>query len=242
MPLRRVMSTTWPPILITAVFSVALLLHYDVSFLDIVRYALYLSIGVSLPGVLAWRMLLSHLHTGDLVAVSEVSADTGEPIDSEDRPGPSWFEDLSLGTIFGFGIQLPVYLLGVWIGLPFLVIALPIAAVAVSLTPYGRSIWALPTGDLDVRASWALAATTIYGMAWLGRKAFALRPLDLPDNKPPSIDETFHQALISETAHRFPPEIPFLLDTRLDYHWFVHAQIATSDTSTGLDPSRCCAR
>lgn len=72
----------------------------------------------------------------------------------------------------------------------------------------------------------------MYGLAWLGRNAFALRPLDLPT----SIDETFHHALISETAHRFPPQIPFLLDTRLDYHWFVHAQIATSDHATGLGP------
>jgi hypothetical protein len=75
----------------------------------------------------------------------------------------------------------------------------------------------------------------MYGLAWLGRRAFAVRPLDLPSNHPVSIDETFHHALISETAHRFPPQIPFLLDTRLDYHWFVHAQIATAGHATGLD-------
>ncbi len=212
MPLRRVMATSWPPIILTTVFTLALLLHYDVGLLGLVVYALYLALGVSLPGVLAWRLLLSSLH-------------------DEDR-APTWLEDLSLGTIFGFGIQLPVYLIGVWIGFPLLMVLLPIAAIMVSALPLGRRTWSLPTANVDVRAAWALALTTMYGLAWLGRKVFGLRPLD----QPTGIDETFHHALISEIAHRFPPQIPFLLDTRLDYHWFVHAQIATSDHATGLGP------
>ncbi len=216
MPLRRVMSTTWVPAIVTAVFTFALLWHYDVGAVDLIVYALYLALGVSLPGVLVWRLLLARLHDGE-------------------ADGPTWFEDLSLGTIFGFGVQLPVYLVGVWVGFPLLVVVVPVVAIVLSLTPVGRRTWSLPTGSLDVRAAWALALTAMYGLSWLGRKAFALRSLDLPTNHPPSIDETFHHALVSEISHRFPPQIPFLLDTRLDYHWFVHAQIATSGHATGLD-------
>ncbi len=218
MPLRRVFSTSWPPMILTALGVFLILLAYDVPAVDLIAYAVYLLLGIAFPGVVAWRLLLHQLHT---------RRDDGE------EP-PTWFEDLSLGTIFGFGIQLPVYLLGVWIGFPLLIIVLPIVAAVVSVTWLGRSTWTMPTRSLDYRASWALGATVVYGVAWLGRNAFAARPLSLPGFRPPSVDETFHQSLVAETAHRFPPEIPFLLDTRLDYHWFVHAQIATSDHATGI--------
>jgi hypothetical protein len=241
MPLRRVLSTSWAPVIVTALFTIALLLRYDVGVLDVVVYAVYFALGISLPGVLAWRMLLAHLHTdepdldeADPGEVAGAEDEVGE-YDDVDRPGPTWFEDLSLGTIFGFGLQLPFYLLGVAIGVPLLVVILPVAAIAVSFTALGRRTWSLPTGSVDVRAAWAMSITMIYGLAWLGRNVFSRRPLDLPLNKPPSIDETFHQALVSELANRFPPRIPFLIDTPLDYHWFVHAQIAAADHSTGVD-------
>ena len=201
MPLRRVLSTSWAPVIVTALFTIALLLRYDVGVLDVVVYAIYFALGISLPGVLAWRMLLAHLHTEE-PDLDEVSPGEGAGAEDEvgeyedqDRPGPTWFEDLSLGTIFGFGLQLPFYLLGVAIGVPLLVVILPVAAIAVSFTALGRRTWSLPTGSVDVRAAWAMSITMMYGLAWLGRNVFSRRPLDLPLNKPPSIDETFHQAL-----------------------------------------------
>ena len=66
MPLRRVLSTSWAPVIVTALFTIALLLRYDVGVLDVVVYAVYFALGVSMPGVLAWRMLLAHLHTDGL--------------------------------------------------------------------------------------------------------------------------------------------------------------------------------
>lgn len=235
MPLRRVLSTSWAPIIVTALFAIALLLHYDLGVLDVVVYAVYLAVGISLPGVLAWRLLLAHLHT-DEQGDEDVDGSRGEGLgDGDGQPGPTWFEDLSLGTIFGFGLQLPIYLFGVAVGVPLLVAILPLAAIALSVTAFGRRTWALPTGSVDVRAAWAMSMTIIYGLALLGRTVYARRPLDLPLNHPPSIDETFHQSLVSELASRFPPRIPFLIDTPLDYHWFVHAQIAAADHSTGID-------
>ncbi|MEP6666277.1 MAG: hypothetical protein ABJA81_07515 [Nocardioidaceae bacterium] len=215
MPLRRLMTSSWPAMVATAVGIIAILLTYDVRALDLVQFTFYLAIAVALPGVFTWRLLLQKFHTKD-----------------EDRP--TWFEDLSFGTILGFGIQLPLYLLGVWIDLPLLFWILPVVALVVSATRLGRSIWALPTNRLDPRASWALGAIILYGLYWLARNTFTMRPLSLPANQTPSVDETFHQALIAEAAHRFPPQIPFLLHTRLDYHWFGHAQIATSDHATGI--------
>src|SRR5262245_32407973 len=168
MLLARLTSSSWPAMTFTALMSIVLLLHYDIPAFDLFTYLVYLAAGISLPGVLAWRLLLRSLHVGD-----------------EDPP--TWFEDLSLGTIFGFGLQLPVFLFGVWSCLPLLIVVLPIAAVAVSFTRLGRETWTLPTGRLHVGTAWALSLTALYGLGWLGRNAFALRSLDLPSNRPPSI-------------------------------------------------------
>ncbi|MGI8435022.1 MAG: hypothetical protein ACR2LE_09865 [Nocardioidaceae bacterium] len=215
--LRRVSTSSWLPVAVTAVGIVAILLHSGSGLQDIAVYAVYAAGTIAVPGVFVWRLLLSSW-----------ARDSSAP--------PTWFEDLSLGTILGFGIQLPVYLLGVWAGVPLLFLALPVVVVAVSLAlPAGRGVWTRPSSRLDYRAAWALAVVVLYGSAWLARRVFVLRPLTLSPHQTPSTDETFHLALISHLMHRFPPQIPYLLGTRLDYHWFVHAQLAASTWATSVE-------
>ena len=212
---RRFLTSSWPAMIAAVIGILVVLLKVEVPVGSVLRYTLYLVGCVALPGVIAWRLLLANLHTNE---------DTS----------PTWFEDLTLGTIFGFGLQMPFFLFGVAIGFPLLVLALPVLAVIVALaTRFGRSAVTLPTRRLDVRASWALTVVILYGVAWLGRNEFRFRSLAAKDT--PHIDESFHQALVPDISSRFPPEIPFFLGTRLDYHWFVHAQIATSNTVTGLE-------
>ena len=213
---RLLVTSSWVPALVTALAAVMVLLSCDVPVSELAAYLAYLGLGVALPGVFTWRLLLRRLH------------------DDEDRR-PTWFEDLSLGTALGFGVQLPFFLLGVAIGVPLLVLAFPVLALGLSATPLGRAVWALPTARVQPAVAWGLAAVSVYGLVWLRHNVFPLRPLSLPPYRVPGVDETFHQALIAEIAHHFPPEMPFLLDTRLDYHWFVHAQIATSRFLTDVD-------
>ncbi len=216
MPLRRLTTSAWFPMAATTIGIVAILLNSGVAAGDLGRYGLYLAGAVALPGIFTWRLLLSRFHT-------------------DEDPPPTWLEDLSLGTIFGFGVQLPGYLLGVWIGVPLLFLVLPAIVLGISLaTPFGRRVWALPAGRVDIRAAWALGVVILYGVGWLARNQFVLRPLSLPPHLAPNVDETFHQALIADLMHRFPPQIPFLLDTPLDYHWFVHAQLAASSWATRI--------
>lgn len=183
---------------------------------NIVLFAGYVVIGVAVPGVFVWRWLLRGWH-----------------LDEQRRP--TWLEDAALGSIAGFGLQLPVYLVGLVVGVPLLVVLLPVTVGIVSLLPVGRRVWQLPTRSAGATTGWGLAGVTVYGVLWLATKVFPDRPLWLPPNRTPSVDETFHQALVGELAHRFPPQVPFLLGTRLDYHWFVHAQIATARWVTGID-------
>lgn len=212
--LSRLTGSSVPPFLVTLAGALGVLLAFDVPAAGLSLYVGYLAVAVALPGVLAWRLLLAELHEGD--------------------HAPTWFEDLTLGTIFGFTLQLPLFLAGVALGIPLLHLALPVLAVAGSLTARGRTAWRAPTRRLHPGAAWALGGTFLYGLLYLGRTVFPVRPLWLPPHRSPNIDETFHQALISDVANRFPPEIPFVLGTRLDYHWFVHAQVAASNQVTGL--------
>jgi hypothetical protein len=216
MPLRSLVRSPWLPALVTGLAAGAMLLGSGTTGRDLALFAAYVTVCVAFPGIFVWRLMLWRLHTGD------------------DTP-PTWLEDATLGTIFGFGLQLPLYLVGVVVGIPRIVVLLPVAAAVASLTPLGRRVWRLPTSSVDFRAAWALGATATYGVLWLTLNTFTLRPMWLAANKTPSVDETFHQALIAEVAHRFPPQLPFMLDTKLDYHWFVHAQLATARWMTGVD-------
>jgi hypothetical protein len=215
---------------IGAVLAVVLILHHhDVAYVDLAKFAAYIGLVVAAPGVFAWRLLLANLHHSSHAGGG---SDTGP---RSDRPGnPTWFEDVSLGAIFGFAVQLPVYLLGVWVGAPLLFLVLPVMVGVASVTKPGRRVWALPTERVDVRVSWCLSAVAVYAVAWLARRVFYVQPLTLPLYRAPHLDESFHEALISELLHRFPPQVPFLLGTRLDYHWFVHAQLAADHWATRL--------
>ncbi len=215
MVVRRVLTSSWPAIAVTAVGVLTVLHKFGVSSETLGIYLVYLLVGIAVPGVFTWRLLLRSLHRDD--------------------EAPTWFEDLSLGTIFGFGLQLPFYLVGLMLGVTELAFLPVVLVVVLSLTPFGRSVWRLPTRSLDARASWAIGGVILYGMAWLSWNALFRRPLGLPPHRTTNLDETFHHALVSELSNRFPAEIPYLLGTRLDYHWFVHAQIATARVTTGID-------
>jgi len=213
----RLLRSSWPAFIATVLGLSWILVHHGVTARDLATFGAYLVLLVAFPGVFCWRVLLVRLH-------------------ADETRRPTWFEDLALGTIFGFGLQLPVYLLGLWIGRPRLFLVIPIVIIVVSLSSAeGRRVWTMPTSKVDARVSWALGAVIVYGVAWLARYVFILRPMSLPTYRTPSVDETFDQAIISQFLHRFPPELPYLLHTPLEYHWFVHAQLAANHWATGID-------
>lgn len=215
--LRRLLMSSWIPAAGGLLFTSLVTTRFGVSWDEVLRYLAYLALCVSLPGVFTWRLLLRRTH------------------EEEDRV-PTWFEDLALGTVFGFGVQLPVFLLAVAVGAPLLVWLLPLLVVALSIaTPLGRGVWTLPTNRLHPGTAWGLAGISVFGNLWLWRQSAYLAPLQMPGNKAMSIDETFHQALVAEVGNRFPPQIPNLMGYQLEYHWFVHAQIAAANAVTGLD-------
>jgi hypothetical protein len=213
--LRRVLTASVLPALVTLAMLSGTLVAYGVPAVGLAKYLLYLAVLVSFPGVLTWRTLVDPTRTG--------------------RHRPTWFEDLALGTILGFTLQLPFFLTGVaWQVLPYALLGPPLLALLFTATPRGRAVLRRPTERLHPAAAWAMTLPIIYGTSWLVQNTFPRRPLWLPKYKSPNVDEVFHEALIAEVGSRFPAEIPFLLGVRLDYHWFVHAQVAAARSVTGL--------
>lgn len=212
---RSVLTSALPPVLVTAAVVVAAWLRFEVPGLDIVRYLGYLVGAIVVPGVFVWRALLARLHEG--------------------QRGLGWLEDLSLGTILGFTLQLPLFLAGVVLGAPWLVLVPGALVLLLTATRAGRRVWTLPTRRVGTPLSWWLGGVLVFGVAWLSWNIFDRHPVGVPVNRGTTVDETFHQALVADVANRFPPELPFLLGTRLDYHWFVHAQVAAARSVTGID-------
>ena len=137
----RLLSPSWLPLLVTVLAAAAVLVRNDVPLADVTAYTAYVAFGVAVPGVFTWRLLLRRLHV-------------------DEDGSPTWFEDLSLGTIMGFGVQLPFFLLGVAIGVPLLVLVFPVAVLALSATPLGRDVWTLPTARCGTPAATGSRWTT----------------------------------------------------------------------------------
>lgn len=212
--LRRLVLSSWPPMVVTGAGLAYVALRVQLPATDLVAYAAYLLLGITLPGTAVWRGLLHG------------------PLTRDDRE-TTWFQDLSLGTAAGFAIQLPVYLVGVLIGLPQVVWVLPVLVALSLANGRARSVWTRPTGRLDPWSAWALAGTALYGAAWFAENRIAARPLTLELSRA-HIDESFHQALTSELLHHVPPSIPFVAGEPMNYHWYSHAQMAATRWATGL--------
>jgi uncharacterized membrane protein YhaH (DUF805 family) len=70
---------------------------------------------------------------------------------------------------------------------------------------------------------------------WLAFNGFLTHPLDGPGSGSPYVDMPYHLALAAELKHHFPPKMPFVIGQPLSYHWFVHANLAASSWTSGLE-------
>lgn len=193
----------------------ALLLHAhgQVSGRDLVVFTAYVGVFLTIPGTIAWRWL---------------STRTGRPL----------VEDLVLGTVLGYVLELPVYLFCRAVGAPLFTIAWPILLVAVSLASRrGRQLWQpRRVQPMPVAWSWSMAVIVAFSAAWLAKNVWSVSPLTDPALRAPYVDEPFHLALIGELRHHFPAEVPYVDGVQLFYHWLTYVHVASSSWLTGIEP------
>jgi hypothetical protein len=200
-----------PAVLLVA--AVAVLWFYRVQPATTAIFALYVTLGVILPGTLWWRFL---------------------------RGGPGWFvADVAAGLVVGYVGEVFTYIVARLIGAPLLVLAWPLGTAAAfitikSLRRYFRSSPEAPRPP----APWRWAMTALAGLTLLWSvKFYRVYGLSYPANASPDTDSTFHLALLGEARHHMPMRVPWIEGEPLLYHWFVYPEMAAASWVTGIEPN-----
>ncbi|MFW5469039.1 hypothetical protein ACOCJ4_03225 [Knoellia sp. CPCC 206435] len=201
-----------PWVLCASLLAVTLVTH-GTTVGDLLRYAVYLAVGVALPGTLLVLLLLPG------------------------RRPP--LEHLALGTVLGLATQLPVIMLLVLAGHPAWLRAWPAAVVLVVLLvpPLRRRCrTAATTVDWSQRAPvwwhWGVATS----VALLGAKvlrSFLSAPVP-PDDGVYYVDLPWHLALVHAVTRGAPLEVPQVAGTVVEYHWFADGDMAAASVMSGV--------
>jgi hypothetical protein len=187
-----------------------LLARYGTPWSAILLFSLYLAVGIMLPGILLWRWLRGNT---DGFAV-----------------------DFAFGTATGLALSILVYIPGRAIGVPLLPVIVPVATVAAFLAvPSLRPHWQSNRAPMPVWWAWSVAAACALGLWVITRNGLAIEPIAFPDAAFQYSDMSYQLALAAELKHHMPGQMPFVIGQALNYHWFLHAEVAATNWQTGID-------
>lgn len=209
---RRATAAAWAPAVV-AVAGLALWLHAaGTPARDIAVFGAYLAVGITIPGALWWRAVRQGSHT---VA-----------------------EDLAVGTVLGYALEVLAYIPARAAGVPLAVLAWPVATYLLfALVPGLRRFWReRPAARVPVWFAWVIAALACYPAVWTGIPFFATHGLNYPASASPYIDIPYYLSLIGEVRHHVPAQFPFEAGQPLTHHWLLHAEIAATSWVTGIEP------
>jgi hypothetical protein len=205
----RLARSGWLPAVLVAAATGALLLAFDVSPLDLGRFAAWVGLGIALPGV-AWVRVLR----GRAAHIAE---------------------DVALGLVLGYALEIAVYLVARAAGVPLLVLALPVGTCAVvGLVPSFRARLRGHAEAAPLAWSWAIALIVLLVVVYSAATVFTALPL--ASTHSPHVDLAFHLALIGELRNHVPPMIPYVTGEPLAYHWLFYAEAAATSHATGIEP------
>ncbi|MFD8564656.1 hypothetical protein ACWDOR_37645 [Streptosporangium canum] len=192
----------------------AALIYYEVSVPDLAIFAVYVALGIALPGLLLVRALYRGTRTLLLM------------------------EQIALGLALGYAMEIMAYIAARALGAPLLVLAWPITTYVFFLAvPRLRRHWrsrACPAAPAWY--SWSLALLVAYLVGWSAFTFFRVNTLTWPGLGASYFDMPYHLALIGELKHHMPPTVPMVAGEPLLYHWFVYAHFAAASWVTGVEP------
>jgi hypothetical protein len=191
-----------------------LLAKYGTPWSAILLFSLYLAVGIMLPGVLLWRWLRGN---------SGGNAD-------------GFAADVAFGTATGLALSILTYIPGRAIGVPLLPVVVPVATLAAFIaTPSLRQHWQSKRAPMPAWWSWSVAAACVLGLWVITRNGLAIEPIAFPDAAFQYSDMTYQLALAAELKYHLPGQMPFVIGQSLNYHWFLHAEVAAANWQTGID-------
>ena len=210
----RVLGSGWTPAALVLVFA-AWLLHDAalVSLRDLVFFGAYVVGWLVVPGVVLWRWV--------------------------DRRAPRpLVEDLALGVLVGYVVEIPVYLACLAAGHPRAYLAWPALVLVPALsTRAGRRLLARRGGRRMTPAwSWSVAGLLGYVVLWFAHHVWGPSPAAGPTVRSPYIDEPYHLSLVASLRHFFGPKVLFVDDTPLQYHYLSHVHLAAASWVSGVEP------
>lgn len=208
---RAALAAVAAPWLLGAGVVVWALLSVGTAPADVVRYALYLALGLALPGTLVLRALVPS------------GADS-----------LSLAEEVGLGALLGLGIELGLFAGAVQLSLQHWVRLWPVVVVLAFLSPRLRGHWRGRARPRDPWGSqWLLSgflATGATTMLRLGLGGYRLPP----DGVAYYQDLTWHLSIVHAAERAIPPAVPQVAGETLRYHWFAHAQMAAASLASGV--------
>ncbi|MFY0406864.1 hypothetical protein [Solicola sp. PLA-1-18] len=210
---RSPLASGWWPVLAVWLVTWALLRESDVRDVDVLRFSAYAALGLALPGTLLWRMLVV-------------------------RGRRPLYADVAFGTALAYSVEMFVYLGVRAVGVPRLLLLWPLLVVLVSLLPALRRRCWRPAGVVRTSPvlSWSLGGVVAFAVVWLWWFIWPVVPVTGVGLRNPYPDVPYHLGLIGELRHHVPGELPMVAGEPLQYHWFVHAEMAATSWGSGVDP------
>ena len=205
----RFLHSGWPPAIVVIAVTAVLLLVSGVAPVDLAKFSAWVGLGIALPGLVWVRVL------------------RGRPAHVS--------EDLALGLVLGYAIEVAVYVAVRAAGMPLLVVAWPVVTLAtVGLVPSFRArlIGGVPAAPLAW--SWTLAGIVLLAVAYSAATVFTALPLGVTHT--PHVDLAYHLALIGELRNHVPPVVPYVAAEPLAYHWLFYAEAAATSHATAIEP------
>jgi hypothetical protein len=204
------LSSGWIPAAAVAAATAATVLWYGVTVRDLVAFAAYSIVGVTLPGTLLWRAL--HGRSGTFAV------------------------DVAAGTALGIAVEVGVYAAARALGAPLAVLAFPGLTIAAFVAVPGlRGHWRGGGARLPAGVAWSTAGIAVFLLA-RSAELFRGEGLTGAAAQQPNVDVPFQFALVGELKHHMPPTASFVHGEPLLYHWFVHAHAAAVSWVTGIEP------
>lgn len=203
----------WLPAALSLAVTAALLVGTGVTWVQCLVFAAYLVLGLVLPGVLLLRLV-------------------------RPRAERLWLEDVVLGTVLGYAVEIATYLPARAAGAPLLVLAWPLGVYAVAtLTRRGRATWrSAQTSRTPLSWAWTLSGLVTYLVLFVARANWVETGLSAQQLRVIGPDASFQLALTGELRHHVPSTFPWVDAEPLVYHWFLYVHTAASSWLTALEP------
>ncbi len=203
------MTAVLPGVLVWAGAGVVLA-YYGTPWSAVLAYSAFLSLGIMLPGVLLWRLLRGNQD--------------------------GFAADLAFGTGFGFALSILTYLAGRAIGFPLLPLVVPLSTlIAFTTLEQLRPYWRSKRPPMPTWWAWSVAGAAVLGLWVITRAGLQIEPIAFPDAAFQYSDMPFQLALAAELKHHVPGQIPYVVGQQLNYHWFLHAELAAANWQTGIE-------